>query len=88
MKQETVEGMGEMREVVVVSDAVDGISPREPVQQRTPEQIEDVSQFREETTDVVELVPRERVQQRTAEPKEDNSSGSCRDRRGGDAGPA
>ena len=44
MKQETVEGMGEMQEIiVVVSDAV------ERIQQRTSEQIEDVPQFREET---------------------------------------
>ena len=67
MKQETFEGMGEMPEIVVVSDAVKGISPREPVQQRTPEQIEAVPQFRQETADVVELVLRERVQQRSAE---------------------
>ena len=66
-KQETVEGMGEMTEIIVVSDAVDGIFPREPVQQRTPEQIEDVPQFREYTADVVGLVPRERVQQPTVE---------------------
>ena len=30
MKQETVEGMGEMLEIIVVSDTVDGISHREP----------------------------------------------------------
>ena len=61
-KQETVEELGKgreerrMPEIIIVSDAVDGISPREPVQQRTPEQIEDVPEFREETADVVELV--------------------------------
>ena len=67
MKQETVEGMGEMPEIIVVSDAVQGISQREPVQQRTPEQIEDAPQSPEETADVVELVPRERVQQPAVE---------------------
>ena len=34
-KQETVEELGEMPEITIVSDVVDGISPREPVQ--TPE---------------------------------------------------
>ena len=62
MKQETVEGMGEMPEIIVVSDTVDGISHRERVQQRTVEQIEDVLQFREETVDVVTLFLHERVQ--------------------------
>ena len=28
MKQKTVEGMGEMPEIIVVSDAVEGMSPR------------------------------------------------------------
>ena len=51
MKQEAVE------------DAVEGISPRERVQQRTPEQIEDVPQFREWPVEVGRLVLRERVQQ-------------------------
>ena len=67
IKQETVEGMGEMPEIIVVSDAVAGISPHEGVQQRTPEQIEDVPQFREETVDAVTLVPCKRVQQPTVE---------------------
>ena len=61
MKQETVEEMEEMLEIIVVSDAVKSISPRERVQQRTPEQIEDVPQFREETIDALTLVPRERA---------------------------
>ena len=37
MKQETVEEMKEMPETLVVSDVVEGISPRERVQQRTAE---------------------------------------------------
>ena len=41
--------------------------PRERVQQRTAEQIEDAPQSPEETIEAVTLVPRERVQQRTAE---------------------
>ena len=44
MMQETVEGIGEMPEIIVVSDAVDGISPRERVQQRTAEKFEVVPQ--------------------------------------------
>ena len=60
-------GDGEMPEIIVVSDAVEGISPRERVQQRTPEQIEDVPHFREETVEVGRLVLQERVQQRSAE---------------------
>ena len=39
MQQETVEGMGEMPEIIVVSDAVEGISQRDPVQQRTPSRL-------------------------------------------------
>ena len=70
-KQETVEGMGEMPEIIVVSAAVEGISPLEPVQQLTIEQTEDVPQFREETAEVVELLLHERVQQRSAEEIED-----------------
>ena len=66
-KQETVEELGEMLEIIIVSDAVDGISRREPVQQRTPEQIEDVPRFREETAGVMELVSRDRGQQPTGE---------------------
>ena len=45
--------------------------PRERVQQRTAEQIEDAPQSPEETVEAVTLVPRERVQQRTAEQIED-----------------
>ena len=67
VKQETVEEMGEMPEIIVVSDTVDGISHRERVQQRTAEQIEDVPQFREETVEVVTLVSQERVQQWTVD---------------------
>ena len=59
--------MVEMPEIIVVSDAVEGISPRGRVQQRTTEQIEDVPQFREETVDAVTLVPHELVQQPTVE---------------------
>ena len=55
-KQETVEGMGEMPEIIVVSDAVDASPIVNRVQQRTVEQIEDVPQFREETVEVVTLV--------------------------------
>ena len=40
--------------------------PREPVQQRTVEKVEDAPQFPEETVEAVTLVPRERLQQRTA----------------------
>ena len=65
MRQETVEEMGEMREIVVVSDAVESIFPRERVQQRTPEQTEDMPQFREETVDAVTLLPHGRVQEPT-----------------------
>ena len=84
-KQETVEGMGEMQEIIVVSDAVEGISLREPVQQRTPEQIEDVPQFREETGDVVEVGPATRA---TADRRGAKATGVGRDRRGGESGPA
>ena len=45
--------------------------PRERVQQRTAEQIEDPPQSPEETKEAATLVPRERVQQRTTEQIED-----------------
>ena len=61
MKQETVEGIGEMPENTVVSDAVDGISPHERVQQQTVE----------ETVELNKLVSQERGQQRSAEKIED-----------------
>ena len=67
MEQETIEGVGEMQEIIAVSDAVEGISPRERVQQRTPEQIEDVPQYQEESVDAVTLAPHGRVQQPTVE---------------------
>ena len=44
-----------------------GLAPRERVQHRTAEQIEDIPQFRDQTVGAVTLAPRERVQQRTAE---------------------
>ena len=40
--------------------------PRERVQQRTAEEVEDAIQSPEKTVEAVTLVPRERVQQRTA----------------------
>ena len=46
-----------MPEIIVVSDAVEGISPREPVQQPIVE----------ETVEAGRFVLRERVQQRSAE---------------------
>ena len=64
-------GMGEMPEIIVVSDAVDGISPRGPVQQRSAEKIEDIPQYPEETVELLKLVSQERVQQRSAEKMED-----------------
>ena len=45
--------------------------PRELVQQRTAEPIEDIPQAPDETVEAVTLVPREQAQQRTAEPNED-----------------
>ena len=43
------------------------VLPREGVQHRTAEQIEDIPQFREETVGAVMLVPRDRGQQWSAE---------------------
>ena len=88
MKQGTVEEMEETRESIVVSDAQEGTSQRDPVQQWNPEQIEDVPQFREETADVVELVPRERVQQPTVEETVEVGRLFLRERRGGQVHPA
>ena len=45
--------------------AVVGLAPRERVQHRTAEQIEDLPQHPEETVEVVTLVPQEQAQQQT-----------------------
>ena len=58
-KQETVEGVGEMPEIIVVSDAVEGTYPRERVQQRSAEKIEDFPQYPEETVEMLKLVSQE-----------------------------
>ena len=71
MKQETVEGRREMTEIIVVSNAVEGISPRERVQQRTPCRLRMCLNFGKRQSMRRRWCRRqERVQQRTAEKNE------------------
>ena len=61
------EAVGEARSPGIAEHSVTtALVPRERVQQRTVELVEDTPQSPEETVEAVTLVPRERVQQRTA----------------------
>ena len=63
-KQETVEGMGEMPEIIVVSDAVLTVNQ---CNSRPPSKLRMCLNFGKETSDVGRLVLHKRVQQRSAE---------------------
>ena len=60
---------GDRDRAPIKEETVDAVTliPREQIQQRAPEQIEDVPQSLEETVGAVDLVLREQIQQRTAE---------------------
>ena len=61
------EAVGEARPPGIAEHNVStAVVPRERVQQRTAEKLEDASQSLEKTVEAVTLFPRERVQQRTA----------------------